>query len=67
MELGFYCAWLLPHGDGAKVVSARLKPRNSTIDVGGVCNFLTSVLLWQKIEAKDRPVLELSFIRKNKG
>ena len=30
--------------------------------VGGVCNFLGSVLLQQKIEAKDKSVLQLSFI-----
>ena len=46
----------------AKVVSARLNPRNSTIDVIGVCNFLGSVLLQQKFEAMDGPVLQLSFI-----
>ena len=58
MELGFCGAWLLPHRSlGAKVVSARLKPRNGTIDVRGVCNFFTSLLLQQKFEAMDGPLL----------
>ena len=35
--------------------------------VGGVCNFLGSVSLQQKFEAMDELVLQLSFIRKNRG
>ena len=41
--MGFCCAWPQPYGGQAKVVSARLNPRNGTIYVGGVCNF-SSVL-----------------------
>ena len=47
-KLGFCCAWLL---GWAKVVSARLNPRNITIYVGRVCNFLSSVSLQQNLEA----------------
>ena len=36
-----------------EVVSARLNPRNGTIDVGGACNFLGSVLPQQKFDAMD--------------
>ena len=36
------------------------------ITVGRVCNFLSSVLLQQKFEATDRPVLQLSFICKQR-
>ena len=61
-DLGFCCVWPWPLVGQAKVVSARLNPRNSTIDVIGVCNFLGSVLLQQKFEAMDGPVLQLSFI-----
>ena len=39
-ELGFCCAWPLPHKGWADVISARLNLRNSTVDVGGVCHFL---------------------------
>ena len=48
-KLGFCCAWPLGR---AKVVSARLNPRNITIHVGGVCNFLSSVSPKQNLEAK---------------
>ena len=66
-ELGFCCTWFLPHGGRAEVVSARLYPRNGTIDVRGVCNFLGSVLSQQKFETMDTDqcytsVLQLSFI-----
>ena len=61
-ELGFCCAWPLLYGGQAEVVSARLNPRYGTIDFGGVCNFLGSVSLQQKIEAMDGSVLQLSFI-----
>ena len=61
-ELGFFCVWPWPRGGQAEVVSARLNPSNGTIDVMGVCNFLGSVLLQQKFEATDGPVLQLSFI-----
>ena len=44
----------------AEVVSARLNLRNSTIDVGGVCNFLRSVSSRQKFEATDLPELQSS-------
>ena len=42
-DLGFCCVWPLPCGNQAELVSARLNPRNGTIDVRGVCNFLGSV------------------------
>ena len=58
-KLGFCCAWPL---GWAKVVSAKLNPRNITIYVGGVCNFLSSVSLQQNLEAKGGPVLQFSFI-----
>ena len=60
-ELGFCWAWPPPRTCWAEVVTARLNPRNGTIDVRGVCNFLSSVLPQQKFEALDRPVLKLSF------
>ena len=66
IELGFCCAWPLSHGGQAEVVSARLNSRNSTIDVGGVCNIHDSVLLQQKFEVMDGSVLHLSFIWKAK-
>ena len=44
----------------AEVVSARLNPRNGTLDVGGVCDFLCSVSSRQKFEARDRPELQSS-------
>ena len=66
-KLGFCCAWPSSHGGLAEVVSARLNPRNGTIGVRGVCNFRGSVLLQQKFEAMGESVLQLSFIRKNKG
>ena len=56
-KLGFCCLWPGPHGGQAEVVSARLNPRNGTIDAMGVCNFLGPVLLQQKFEATDGPVL----------
>ena len=49
LKLGFCCAWPLGR---AKVVSARLNPRNITMHVGGVCNFLSSVSPKQNLEAK---------------
>ena len=61
-QLGFCWAWPLPHGGGAQVVSARLNPRNSTIYVEGVCDFLGSVSPQQKFEAMDGPELQHSFI-----
>ena len=70
-KLGFCCAWSLPCRGQAEVVSARLNPLNGTIDVGGVCNFLRSVLPQQKFEAIDGPVLQLcdtaQFYLENKG
>ena len=57
-ELGFCCAWPPPGGDGAEVASTGLNPRNDTRAVGGDCNFISSVLLQQKFEVKDRPVLQ---------
>ena len=61
-ELGFCCVWPWLLGGQAKVVSARLNPNHSTIDVRGVCNFPDSVSPQQKFEAMDGPVLQLSFI-----
>ena len=71
-KLGSYCAWPPPCRGRAEVVSARLNPSHSTIDVRGVCNFLGSVSSQQKFEAmdikalrqtlsqlSDRPVLQL--------
>ena len=63
-DLGFCCAWPLPHRSQDKVVSARLNLRNGTIDDRGVCNFLGSVSSQQKFEAMDGPLLQLSFIGK---
>ena len=57
-KLGFYCAWPLPCGGWAEVVSVRLNPNHGTIDVRGVYNFLSSVSLQQKIEAMDASVLQ---------
>ena len=58
-ELGFCCTWLLPCGGRPKVVSVRLNPRNSTINVQGACNVFCSVLPLQKFEATDNgPVLQ---------
>ena len=61
-DLGFCCVWPLPCRDQAELLSARLNPRNGTIDVRGVCNFLGSVLPQQKFEVTDGSVLQLSFI-----
>ena len=58
-NLSFCCAQPLPRGSRAKVVSAKLNPGDGTIYVGGVYNFLSSVLLQQKFEATDGPVLQL--------
>ena len=62
-ELGFCCAWSLPSGGCTEVVLARLNPSYSTVDVGGVCNFLGSVSSQQKFEVteqlSDGPVLQL--------
>ena len=65
-ELGFCCTWPLTCGGQAEIVSARLNPSLGTIYVGGVCNFLGSVLLQQKFEVGDGPVLLLSFIGKQR-
>ena len=56
--LGLRCAWPLPRGGQAEVVSARLNPSHGTIDVRGVCNFLGSVSSQQKFEATDGQVLQ---------
>ena len=56
--LGLRCAWPLPRGGQAEVVSARLNPSHGTIDVRGVCNFLGSVSSQQKFEGTDGPVLK---------
>ena len=58
-KLGFCCAWPQPYRGWAEVVLARLNLNHGTRDVKGVCNFLGSVLLQQKFEAMDRPVLQL--------
>ena len=58
-KLGFCCAQPLPRGSRAEVVSAKLNPGKGTIYVRGVYNFLGSVLLQQKFEAMDGPVLQL--------
>ena len=58
-NLSVCCAQPLPRGSRAKVVSAKLNPGDGTIYVGGVYNFLSSVLLQQKFEATDGPVLQL--------
>ena len=81
-KLGSYCAWPPPCRGRAEVVSARLNPSHSTIDVRGVCNFLGSVSSQQKFEVtdvkalcvsqlSDRSVLQLrvtaQFYLENKG
>ena len=53
-ELGFCCAWPLPHRGRAGVVSTRLNPSHGTRYVTGVCNFLNSVLPQQKFEVVDQ-------------
>ena len=53
-ELYFCCAC---EGQ-AEVVSAKLNPRNGTVDVRGICNFLGSVSLQQKFERMDGPALQ---------
>ena len=53
-KLGSCPAWPPPCGVCTKSVSARLNPRNGTIDVRGVCNFLSSVSSQQKLEAMDQ-------------
>ena len=58
IKLGFCCAWPLSPGGWAEVVSARLNLSHGTIEVRGVCNFLGSVSLQQKLEGVDRPVLQ---------
>ena len=65
-KLGFCCAWPLPRGGQAEVVSARLNPSHGTRDVGAVCNFLSSISLQQKFEAMDGPVLQLSLFSKQR-
>ena len=57
-DLGSCCAWFPPCGGHTEVVSGRLNPRNSTIDVGEICNFLSSVSSQQKFETTDWPVLQ---------
>ena len=52
--MGSCPAWPPPCGVCTKSVSARLNPRNGTIDVRGVCNFLSSVSSQQKLEAMDQ-------------
>ena len=54
--------------DWAEVVSARLNPSHSNRYVGGMCNFLGSVLQQQKFEMADCVTawLQLNFIWKNK-
>ena len=70
-ELGFCCAWLLPHRGPAKIVSVRLNPSHGTIFVRVVCDFLSSVSSQQKFEVMEGPVLELhvkaQFYLENKG
>ena len=81
-KLGSCCAWPPPRGGHAEVVSARLNPSHSTVDVRGVCNFLGSVSSQQKFEVtdvkalcvsqlSDRSVLQLrvtaQFYLENKG
>ena len=56
--LGFLCAWPLPRGGQADVVSARLNPSHGTIDVRGVCNFLGSASSQQKFQVTDGQVLQ---------
>ena len=58
-KLDFCCGWPLPCGGRAKVISARLNLSHGTRDVGGVCNFLGSVLPQQKFELTGEPVLQL--------
>ena len=53
-QVGFCCAWPLPCGGRAEVVSARLNPRHGTIYVGGVCNFLGCVSPQQRFEMVDQ-------------
>ena len=71
IELGFCCAWLLPCGGRAEIVSARLNLSHGTIDIGGVRNFLGSVSPQQKFEATDGSVLQFcvtaQFYLANKG
>ena len=57
--MDFCCGWPLPCGGRAKVISARLNLSHGTRDVGGVCNFLGSVLPQQKFELTGEPVLQL--------
>ena len=70
-DLGFCCAWLLPHRGPAKIVSVRLNPSHGTIFVRGVCDFLSSVSSQQKFEVMEGPVLEhrviAQFYLENKG
>ena len=53
-ELGSCCAWVPLCRGCAEVVSARLNPRNGTIDVGRVCNFLGFASSQQKFEVTDQ-------------
>ena len=70
---GSCCAWPPPVGPELRLFQPRLNSRNGTIDVGGVCNLLSSVLSQQKVEAVDQrdgppmdqcysSVLQLNFI-----
>ena len=56
--LGVLCAWPLPRGGQADVVSARLNPSHGTIDVRGVCTFLGSASSQQKVQVTDGQVLQ---------
>ena len=57
--MDFCCGWPLPCGGRSEVISARLNLSHGTRDVGGVCNFLGSVLPQQKFELTGEPVLQL--------
>ena len=67
-----HCAAHFPWGELGKQFESLHEP---IAIVGGMCDFLGSTLSQQKFEAMDRPalqpldqlVLQLSFIRKNKG
>jgi len=48
------CPWVPLCRGCAEVVSARLNPRNGTIDVGRVCNFLGFASSQQKFEVTDQ-------------
>ena len=52
-ELGSCCAWSLPCRGHAEVVSAMLNQIHGTIDIRGMCNFLSFVSSQQTFEAMD--------------